>query len=132
MDMAFVVNILCQMHISQTSLEKPPFSYDVSFDSLHFFDIEKYELLKTNSIEMDKFVDKTIKIFLNKYPLSKVPYGSVHCSPKSFCIFALESIKKTFDEGLNKIIFPNGCCSRGIECPINKYYEVVLEVFLSK
>jgi hypothetical protein len=124
MDGNFLLNILCQTHIQQTNLEIPPFSFTVDFNP-DLLDKEKYQSVSKNPEELKKFVKECMDMFLEKNP--GIPKGSVHLRPDVWVKFALKTIAIGYKNKQTKITFPNGCCSLGIECPINMFYCVVLE-----
>ena len=119
-----MVNMLCQMHVSQTLTMPPPFTFSmrVTIDKLSE---NKFIEVTKNKDSFDKFVKLCMDKFNEKYPTQ--PYGSVHCNPVIWTNIALSTIQKFFRGNISatEILFPNGCCTVP-DCPINKYYAVVL------
>ncbi len=124
MNANYLVNILCQAHIEQTNLPSPPFSYRVEFNP-ETLNKDKYKLISGSNEELEKFVSECFKEFLNSNP--NIRFGSVHTNPKIWTKFALKTIAIAYKNSQNNVVFPNGCCSKGVECPINVFYGVVLK-----
>ncbi len=117
------VGILYSAHVQQTLLPNPPFSYTLPFN---------YELVnkdKYKSLRIEENLDEFVKMCMNKYKdrYPSLPVGSVDYNPKIWTKFALKSIATTYKSKNTTITFPNGCCSKEEECPINLFYEIVLE-----
>lgn len=120
-----MLNLLLQVHIQQTNLPNPPFSFECEFD-YNKFDKEKYTLITKSNEELDNFVDLCFNEFNQTYP--NLPIGSVHINPITWIKFALKVIALGYkNKETNKILFPNGCCSQGPKCPINMFYLIVLK-----
>lgn len=124
MDSKYFVELLYETHKSQTSISNPPFSYAVNFDSTKF-NKEKYILISKSTDELDKFVNDCFIEFTTKHP--NIPNGSVHINPKTWTKFALKTIALGYKNTLTVLVFPNGCCSQGSQCPINIFYQIVLD-----
>lgn len=129
MDPRFFVNMLCQMHVTQTTSDSPPFTFstDVTTDKLSK---DKLTQIIKDQCSLNQFVKLCMEKFTEKYPTQ--PYGSVHCDPTSWTKIALSTIHKFLRENNSsvKIVFPNGCCTVN-DCPINKFYLIVMnEVML--
>ncbi len=119
-----LIGILYSAHVQQTSLDPSPFPYVFIF-SREMFKKDKYMSLARNSEEFEKFVKKCYDKFIERHP--GVARGSVHHNPKTWVKFALKGIAKAWKENSREVTFPNGCCSMNEKCPINMFYEIVLE-----
>ena len=129
MEPCFMVNMLCQIHITNTTADSPPFTFstDVTTDKLSR---DKFTQIIKDQYSLNQFVNFFINKFTEKYPTQ--PYSSVHCNPTSWTNIALSTIHKFLLENNSsaKIVFPNGCCTVK-DCPINKFYLIVMnEVML--
>ncbi len=129
MDNDVLVNILCQTHILQTCLENSAYSFNISFNPNNI-DYKKCQLLLTNNDEFTKFVEECLKTFIELNPT--LLYGSVHLKPEVWVKFAFITICYAYDNNLNQLNFPNGCCDTGFSCPINLFYLVVSEKLVLK
>lgn len=119
-----LLNMLLECHIQQTKLEPPPFYFETDFDP-DCLDTQKYLLISNSDEDMDKFINNCMLEFNTDNP--DILFGSVHLNPQIWTNFALRTIINSYKLKQNKIKFPNGCCSQGESCPINKYYLVVLK-----
>ena len=121
------LNLMCNMHISQTTLANPPFKLIVPFD-ISQLDIDKMELVTSSKEEFDKFVKICSTQFVIKY--KELPYGSVHLAPNIWTQFAIKTIQHSLNTKSDQLVFPNGCCSQELSCPINLFYQFVLSNLL--
>lgn len=116
-------------HILQTASSYPPFSYSLPFN-YELVNETKYKLLETkyksleDDDELDKFVNECFTKYKERYPTQNI--GSVNYNPKPWVLYAIKSIVNSYKTKSNNITFPNGCCSSE-NCPINKFYEIVIE-----
>ncbi len=117
------VGIMYSAHLQQTSSVNPPFSYSLPFNH-QLINKDKYKSLRTED-KLDEFVQRCMSKYKERH--SSQPIGSVDYNPKTWTKFALKSIATTYKTKEETIVFPNGCCSREEHCPINLFYEIVLE-----
>jgi hypothetical protein len=112
--------LMCQMHMSQTKLENPPFHHTCVKD-LATIDTTKVARLCSSKDELMAFAAECLVEFKQEYP--NALFGSVHMVPHFWAGIALSTIQNA---RTNNISFPNGCCTFD-HCPINNYYEIVLK-----
>ncbi len=118
-----ITGLLYHSHIQQTSLQNPPFSYSLPFNH-ELVNKEKYKSLKTDD-NLDNFVKECYTKFRERNPNHIL--GTLDYNPKTWTKFGLKSIVDVYKSKTDKIIFPNGCCNLEKKCPINKFYEIVIE-----
>ena len=124
MDSKFLVNMLCQMHVSQTTCIPPAFTFSTDITTTI---LSKEKLMKVikDQKSFTQFVQLCMDKFTEKYPTQS--YGSVHCNPTIWTKIALSTIQKFLQENNQtaKLTFGNGCCTVS-DCPINKFYLIIL------
>jgi hypothetical protein len=130
MDTNVMINILCQIHITNTKEVNSAFIFDSGIEATKINKI-KFNKITKNDDSIDHFVELCMKKFNENFPKEK--YGSVHCEPLFWTKTALATISKFLnsDDTTNKISFPNGCCSVK-NCPINNFYMLVLNELIIK
>lgn len=119
-----ILNVLLQVHIKQTKYGISPFPFETSLD-IDKFNKEKYIQISKSNEEFNKFVKVCFDDFVSTNP--NILRGSVHLNPHIWTKFALKTIGLGYKNKESKIMFPNGCCSKGINCPINLFYFIVLK-----
>lgn len=125
---SFFVNILCEIHLNQSTSNPPTFTFNTDFTANELNKDKIMEAIKDKN-SFIQFSKLCIGKFSEKYPTEL--YGSVQCNPFAWTNLALSVIYKTCQENnpMAKIIFPNGCCTM-IDCTINRYYLIVLNELL--
>lgn len=127
----FLVKMLCEMHVSLSNSDEPPFTHEKKFDK----EKVNYEILEKikNEDSLANFALECLETFNKKYP--HIPFGSVHNNPSAWIVFVMNAIVKKINEdnklNNNIIIYPNGCCTKK-DCPINLFYDMVHDILLSK
>ena len=121
------LNLLYNIHVGQTSLPDPPFKLIIPFN-ISQFDIVKMNLITSSKEEFDKFVEECAEQFISIH--ANLSVGSVHLNPCVWTQFAIKTIEQGISSQSDQLIFPNGCCSKELECPINMYYRIVLSNLL--
>ena len=121
------VNILYQMHVSQTQSESPPFTHKINSVEFADLDIDKLNTLNDNTVKT--FSEECYKIFKERYP--RCLKGSVDVNPLIWVTIALNHLMhKIHNQSPDMFVFPNGCCTQG-HCSINLLYEIVVEELLT-
>ena len=116
--------LLYSAHLYQTNLEPSPFPYTFFFNR-EMFNKEKYSQIAKNPELFVEFVSNCFEKFMQRH--GDVPRGSVHYNPQTWVRFALKAIARAWKDNSTQVIFPNGCCSMSEKCPINMFYQIVLE-----
>jgi len=126
------INILYQMHVSQTQLESPPFTHQINNVEFEDLDMDKLRTLDNNTFK--SFSDECYKIFKDRYP--RCLKGSVDVNPHIWTSVVLNHLINKISTTLRgqfkdqyMFVFPNGCCTQG-HCSINLFYEIVIEELL--
>ncbi len=132
------INILYQMHVSQTQLESPPFTHQINNVEFEDLDMDKLRTLDNNTFI--PFSEECYKIFKERYP--RCLKGSVDVNPHTWTSVVINHLyHKIFIGGIDPptlrgqfkdpdmFVFPNGCCTQG-HCSINLFYEIVIEELL--
>ncbi len=126
------INILYQMHVSQTQLESPPFTHQINNVEFEDLDMDKLRTLDNNTFI--PFSEECYKIFKERYP--RCLKGSVDVNPHIWTSVVLNHLINKISTTLrgqfkdpDMFVFPNGCCTQG-HCSINLFYEIVIEELL--
>jgi len=129
------VNILFQMHVSETMSSSPPFTHIIPNEvNILQLDMDKINKIVGDKEECEKnmetFSQECYTAFKERYP--RCLRGSVDVQPSIWTFIAMKSIVVAFNEGkLNKRIeLPNGCCNMS-HCSINLFYEILIERLLT-
>lgn len=117
-----LVGILYSAHVQQTAQPNPPFSHNLSFN------YEKINKTKYKSLGTEQNLNDFVNVCFEKYKQRNPNHrtGTLDRNLKTWTKFALKSIVNAYKAKTDIIIFPNGCCSLE-NCPINLFYEIVLE-----
>jgi hypothetical protein len=122
-----LLNMLSDNYIKQTELENSPHYFEVNFVP-NSFNINKYLLISRCNEEFDKFVNECMTEYNINNLESLLDY--IYINPSIWTKIALKIIIQGYTLEQTVLKFPNGCCSYGLSCPINKYYHIVLQNLL--
>lgn len=119
-------HMMCELHVAQTLLLCPPYTFTVSgFDSVRL-NKELYSRLSRLPEAMEEFVADCVREFQLRYG-TRFAFGSVQMRPHIWVRVALRSMAIAYKTGEVSLVFPNGCCSGGMNCSINCFYALVIE-----
>ncbi len=117
----YLMEMLYQTHVHCT--KEPTFTFELPFTK-ELFNKTKYINLVKDSNNLDEFVNKCYTKYQERF--SNNLKGTLDLNPKTWTRFGLVAITNSYKSNSNTVVFPNGCCTQQ-KCPINQFYQIVLE-----
>lgn len=119
-------HMMCELHVAQTLLLCPPFSFTITGFDGAVINKELYSKLSRSPEALREFVADCVREYQERYG-SRFAFGSVQMRPEVWTRVALRSLAMAYKGREKDLVFPNGCCSQGMGCSINCFYALVTE-----
>lgn len=119
-------HMMCELHVAQTLLLCPPFSFTITGFDGALINKELYSKLSRSPDALQEFVADCVREYQERYG-SRFAFGSVQMRPEVWTRMALRTLAMAYKGREKDLVFPNGCCSQGMGCSINCFYALVTE-----